>query len=54
MKSWYFTDAVKLAYPSKYPSKIVIGARSLQEAKMKLKEYIRIGINLGFYVDSGT
>lgn len=54
MKSWYFTDAVKLTYQSKYPSKIIVGANSLQEAKMKLKEYIRIGIKLGWYVDSGA
>lgn len=51
MKSWYFTDAVKLNYNSKYPSKIIIGARSLGEARKKLAEYIDIGVKLGWYVD---
>jgi hypothetical protein len=51
MKSWYFTDAVKLAYPSRYPSKIIVGANSIGEAKKKLKEYIAIGVRLGFYVN---
>jgi hypothetical protein len=51
MKSWYFTDAVRLAFPSKYPSKIIIGARSLGEARRKLEEYIEIGVRLGWYIN---
>lgn len=52
MRTWYFTDAVKLAYPSRYPSKIIIGAGTIGEAKKKLKEYIAIGVRLGWYVNS--
>jgi hypothetical protein len=54
MKTWYFTNAAKLTFQSKYPSKIIIGARSLDEAKKKLKEYIKIGVRLGWYVDVST
>ncbi len=49
MKDWTFTDAVKLAYPCRWPSKIIIAATSLYEAKAKLRHYIEIGVRLGFY-----